>query len=233
MPGRKMELFNLWLPMIGGGILFAIAIGAWFAEQKIHAIWFGFSGLVCLLLLFALQLQEYELSFHTEKTIPEADKLARRAVLNVVDWQFENIGPNLSPHIRYLIKNTGPTPATILDDGSQLRYGRDLIGAPAIKSHPSYTMVPGEGFITANLENPPALPIPPEYYGWMVIREQFIFVYGRLIYRDIFGDKWELGFLTRIEAVPGTPSDHPVFRNSFPNEPKYSYLRRYINNERK
>src|SRR5437773_10722204 len=61
MQSRKMDLFNLWLPIIGVGIFAAIAIGAWFADHKLTAIWFGFFAAVCVLLLAALQLQEHEI----------------------------------------------------------------------------------------------------------------------------------------------------------------------------
>src|ERR1700746_547672 len=62
MPSKKMELLNVWLPIIGAGIFIAIAIGAWFAERRLVGIWFGFAGAVCLLLLGALQLHDDERS---------------------------------------------------------------------------------------------------------------------------------------------------------------------------
>ena len=39
-----MDTLNLWLPLIGVGIFWAIAVGAWFADKKIPGLWFGFAG---------------------------------------------------------------------------------------------------------------------------------------------------------------------------------------------
>ena len=52
-----MAFAELWLPVFGAGILIAWAIAAWYAGNKIHAIWLTFGGVVCLLLLATLQWQ--------------------------------------------------------------------------------------------------------------------------------------------------------------------------------
>ena len=36
-----MDIYNLWLPLIGVGIFGAIGVGAWFADKKIVGLWFG------------------------------------------------------------------------------------------------------------------------------------------------------------------------------------------------
>jgi hypothetical protein len=53
-----MGLFIFWLPIIGSLLLGSIAVGAWFADQKLIAIWFGFAGSVCFLLIFTIQIQQ-------------------------------------------------------------------------------------------------------------------------------------------------------------------------------
>jgi hypothetical protein len=66
-----MELLNLWLPLIGGGVFAAIAIGGWFSEHKLIGIWFGFFAIVSFLLLATLQFQEHEMA-EPEKPVQSA-----------------------------------------------------------------------------------------------------------------------------------------------------------------
>lgn len=68
---RRMEILNLWLPLIGGGLFCSVAIGAWFANQKIVGIWFGFAGILCLLLLAAIQLHESVLLSRSAEDDPQ------------------------------------------------------------------------------------------------------------------------------------------------------------------
>lgn len=53
-----MDFVTFWLPIIGGILLGGLALSAWYGGNKTLAIWSGFAGLVCLLLLAALQVQE-------------------------------------------------------------------------------------------------------------------------------------------------------------------------------
>lgn len=114
-----MELLNLWLPLIGGGILGAIAIGAWFGEHKIAAVWFGFGGTVCLLLLGALQVQELVSS-------PEQPGLSPAIILDQRPWVsvdvqlvpplvYDDMGWDAGFRwhigINYTLGNDGKTPA--------------------------------------------------------------------------------------------------------------------------
>ena len=102
---RHMDILNLWLPLIGGGLLCAIAIGAWFGDQRPIAIWFGFAGLVCLLLLAALQLQEHETASGHVKDDPARPWVGILEV-NVRPVQ---IGNSLETTIVYI--NSGLSPA--------------------------------------------------------------------------------------------------------------------------
>lgn len=59
-----MNFAIFWLPIFGGGILWAIAISAWFSPDKqIPAVWFAFAGSVCLLVTVALQAHLYVATF--------------------------------------------------------------------------------------------------------------------------------------------------------------------------
>jgi hypothetical protein len=112
-----MEFLNIWIPLIGGGILWAIAIGAWFSENKITGVWFGFSGTVCLLFLFALHLHEH---FVGERELAKAAAVApaefpERPWISVGDpivaspLKFLDAGATIA--LRFPIKNTGKSPA--------------------------------------------------------------------------------------------------------------------------
>lgn len=107
---QLMELSSLWLPLIGGGILIAIAISAWFADHKIVGIWFGFAGFVCLLLLAALQIQE-SVDAETNRPSPtDAEVRQLRAYVSVVEG---NVGHTIgrAPTVSLVLKNTGQTEA--------------------------------------------------------------------------------------------------------------------------
>src|ERR1035437_4393596 len=53
-----MDLAIFWLPLIGGILLGGIAGNAWYGGDKILALWLGFAGLVCLLLVGVIQIQQ-------------------------------------------------------------------------------------------------------------------------------------------------------------------------------
>jgi hypothetical protein len=108
-----MDLINLWLPLFGGGVLFAIAIGAWFAEHKLTGIWFGFFGIMCFILLAALQLQEHELNVRKEVQADpnEIAKKQARAYLGVASIVIAKVTAGQRPHVQIALKNSGQTPA--------------------------------------------------------------------------------------------------------------------------
>ncbi len=118
MPSRKMDLFNIWLPIIGGILLGAIAVGAWYAGDKLIAIWCGFFGVVCFLLLAALQFHENVILERQGaikiSTAPEPDKApvqtnfeAERAFVFLNSFEVHLLG-NI---VRVMPKweNSGPT----------------------------------------------------------------------------------------------------------------------------
>lgn len=114
-----MDLLNLWLPLVGGGILGAIAIGSWFGEHRIAAVWFGFAGAVCLLLLAALQIQD--LIAHAEQpALSQATILDQRPWVSFdvtllpplsYDDKEWNAGFRWHVAIGFTLTNAGKTPA--------------------------------------------------------------------------------------------------------------------------
>jgi hypothetical protein len=112
MQRRLMALLEIWLPLIGGGILIATAIGAWWADHRVAAVWFGFFGSVALLLLVAFQIQESVSK--SEREIPPGIVLDQRPWIEIINISagpltFDNDGARLGVAVE--IRNTGKTPA--------------------------------------------------------------------------------------------------------------------------
>jgi hypothetical protein len=189
MSNRNMDFFNIWLPLIGGGILFAIAIGAWFSEHKITAIWFGFSGAICFLLLAALQLQDYEINTasHPDES-NEITKRQLRAYVLVVAADFRNFGTKQPIIVTGAIKNTGQTPAT------QLRVrieGFCGIPFPMTQFPTLETKFGGPTTLGAgdtHLLGPASLTaiLSPEIEAEIIAGRAAIYLYGEIAYFDVF-----------------------------------------------
>ncbi|MGO8865520.1 MAG: hypothetical protein ACLQME_03360 [Alphaproteobacteria bacterium] len=112
-----MEFANFWLPIIGGGLLWAIAIGAWFSDHKIIGIWSFFAGTVILLFLFALQIQD-----NVRKGASDQADAAEKALRPWVSVREIRLGAPLVikngiPVITLLfdLNNTGRSPAMNVD----------------------------------------------------------------------------------------------------------------------
>lgn len=53
-----IDFFLFWLPIVGTILLGSIAVAEWYSGVRVRAIWFGFGGTVCFLLVVALQWQK-------------------------------------------------------------------------------------------------------------------------------------------------------------------------------
>ena len=114
-----MEAINLWLPLIGVGIFGAIAVGAWFADKKILGVWFGFAGVVCLVLLITLQVDHgIREANKSEALSPEAAALrillaaqakSQRAWLSIRPQLAKSIkfGEPISIELSFIVKSCG------------------------------------------------------------------------------------------------------------------------------
>lgn len=119
-----MEVLNIWLPLIGGGVFTAIAIGAWFAEHRLTGIWFGFAAVVSFALLAALQLHEHEVARkHPAPPVKQADSPDRAwvslemEIISPLAYDAAGWDAGTRWHIlfKYRLTNTGNTPATNVD----------------------------------------------------------------------------------------------------------------------
>jgi hypothetical protein len=114
-----MEIVNFWLPLIGFGLFWAIAIGAWFAEKKSVGIWFGFAGSVSILLLIALQIQDglkettsLSPEAAAQRIVVAAQAAIQRAWLSVNPQISGEIAKGRPIKINLVTENVGHEPAT-------------------------------------------------------------------------------------------------------------------------
>jgi hypothetical protein len=112
MLSKFMPVAELWLPIIGVGIFFAWAIGAWYSEHKILAIWLAFASAVCLLLLVTLQVQNSIIQ--TDTHAPKVDQPDRPwvyfAEVSVqAPLSYDVDGANVV--LAYIVENMGGSPA--------------------------------------------------------------------------------------------------------------------------
>jgi hypothetical protein len=148
----------------------------------------------------------------------QALRMAERPIVNVGNWEFSNLGPNLAPVIKYRIGNNGKSAAIVFDQTAVLVYDGKLPQSPTYSIGPYSAIIPGGGgFTTAVLDNPPPPLINAARYALMSERKQFIFIYGRVSYRDTFDDIYDLGYVIRIEAIKAT-NGSIVFRDAIPSE---------------
>ena len=145
MKRTYMEFAALWLPGIGFGVLIAIAISAWFAEKRLTAIWFGFFGVVCLLLLLTLQLQNAVKEAGSDKPLaPEAaaqkifaaaEARSQRAWISVVPRVTGEVKNGVPITIELITENVGKEPGTgvshhgmtmMFDMPEQIGYAPDI-----------------------------------------------------------------------------------------------------------
>lgn len=199
-----MELLNLWLPLIGGGVLLAIAISAWFADRRIVGIWFGFAGIVCLILLAALQLQEHEVDAKKQSAAHLQDEIAKRAYvgfeLAAVFLDSPKPG-SMTAWIR--LRNTGATPAYKLRGWQKFhrRLTGDLPFAETGKFENESIVAPGS---TINLES--TLSLTEEQLGAIQKGKLSLFVWGHVEYEDVFKNPRHFTFKGMmngpVETVP-------------------------------
>jgi hypothetical protein len=100
---RMIDLLIFWLPIIGALLFGSVAVAEWYSGDKVRAIWFGFSGIVCFLLVVALQWQQ----------IIERDQKPDRpdAFVFVEASEFRYLGTNRPIEGWISLRNAGPGPA--------------------------------------------------------------------------------------------------------------------------
>jgi hypothetical protein len=113
-----MEIALAWLPWVGG-VLIAIAIGAWFEGSKSYAIWLGYGGAVIAALAFAI---------HLQKIVWEQDKaIVTRTNLTMGFGAVLLNSPSPGQVTAWIrIKNSGPTTAYKVKGWQKLDGSKNL-----------------------------------------------------------------------------------------------------------
>jgi hypothetical protein len=145
----QMDVLNLWLPLIGAGILGAIAVSAWFAGQRSVGIWFGFAGTICLLLLVALQAQDFV--NRQDATPVQVINAQNRAYVNVSTAELTRFQPGDWVQAVIRVKNFGQTPASNVRiwqyvDVKPYPYPKNIEFDPDNGKHPARPLPPGDDF---------------------------------------------------------------------------------------
>lgn len=98
-----MDLATTWLPALGTMLLGSFAVGAWYGDNKIHAVWYGFFGIICLFLLISLQIID---KIHAGETIAKSINTNRPEIgILSVDVENVKVGGLLKIVVQY--KNSG------------------------------------------------------------------------------------------------------------------------------
>jgi len=170
-------------------LLAGFAVGAWYGGNKGQALWYGFFGVVCLLLLITLQLQEA--IRHDEppsQKAGEAATIQARAYVSVNDAGLSDLIGDTPPTVFVSIKNTGQTPA----------YDLTWRAFFTLRDFP----VSGEFLLDRQKDAPKSI-LPPGqslFYQWTFTdwKKEFasriskgqaaIFAVGEISYKDAFGN---------------------------------------------
>jgi hypothetical protein len=104
----RMDFANFWLPIVGSILLGGFAVGAIFSNHKVAGLWFGFFGVVCLLLLATLQIQAW--LEEPKKEIGETEQARLRAYISL-NAQLGFFGTEQPIAVQVTITNSGQTPA--------------------------------------------------------------------------------------------------------------------------
>jgi hypothetical protein len=204
-----MAFAELWLPILGAGICIAWAIGAWYGGNKPLAIWLVFVGLVCLLLLLALQAQRAVEKSDAPKSDEAEIKRQRAYVLLDSDKILETltVGVGKEPEFMLRVKNVGQTPAYKLGvvHGSAsgpwpLPPDTDL----TIKSTGEVRDISPPGNVTfwgTNADSKGKAVTQAEFDAFKTGALRF-YIFGRITYRDIYGADRYTNFCLSI--VPPT-----------------------------
>jgi hypothetical protein len=213
----------------------------WLAPDGATAIFTGFLFLVGIgqVVLFWRQLVFIRKGLADTKETADAAKesadtgkraleLSQRAILTTDDWDLrpDGFGPNLRPQFVFNLINSGKTPAETTHAIFRARTDERL---PEISD--AKPLTPYIGFVPPNsklLIIPARLdPISPANFQEIVNGRYYIFMYGRIVYKDIFDKYFELGFAVKCfflkdQAGNIIPNQSPRFE--IPQIPGYSYL---------
>ena len=86
--------------------------------------------------------------------------------------------------------------------------------------------VTGNTNFVIDLDQPRPPAITQEFFELLKAGKVFILVYGRITYRDIFDDVWDVGYAMKYESIKDA-SGNMVFRDAVPEAPGFTYLKKH------
>jgi hypothetical protein len=116
MHGKRMlEYAIFWLPIIGGILLGGISFNAWYSGSKLVALWTGFAGVICFLLLATVQWHQTILKSQAIPPSPSEDEIKRQRAYVVLDpekvLELLHVAVGEEPQFMVRVKNVGQSPA--------------------------------------------------------------------------------------------------------------------------
>jgi hypothetical protein len=153
-------------------------------------------------------------------------KMAQRAELAIADFEFQNIAAGQSPIIKFHVRNIGKSPAYITSKPSMIAYVDAMPKDPIYQSNATNISVAGSTNFVIDLDQPRPPELTQEFFELLKAGKIFILVYGRITYRDIFDDVWDVGYAMKHESVKDS-SGNMVFRDAIPETPGFTYLKKH------
>jgi hypothetical protein len=151
----------------------------------------------------------------------QALRMSERPMIGIGPWEID-IKPGFAAHIMFKVRNVGRSTAFIFDHPITVSYSNVLPPPIVFVPTPTSALLYAGGHIHSDVGGKQI--ISPGRYDLLVRREQFIFVCGRISYRDDFDDIYDLGFVIRIEAITDTEGV-VKFVDAAPNDGEsYTYL---------
>jgi hypothetical protein len=216
---RMAEYALFWLPIFGGILLGGIAINAWYSGSKLVALWTGFFGLICFLLLAAVQAHQAIIKSQANPRLPSEDEIKRQRAYLVLDpekvLELLRVTVGEEPQFMLRIKNVGQSPAYKV--GVDRGCGSGPWPPPA---DTNFTITPtGEGknvlqpgqveFWGSDVTNKGKTVTQAEFDAFKTGTLRF-YVFGRIVYRDIYDIQRHTNFC--LSVVPPT---HPQSAGGF------------------
>lgn len=159
------------------------------------------------------------------QTAEQGMKMAQRAELTIGNFEFQNVAVGQSPIIKFRVGNIGRSPAYITSKPSMIAYVDAMPKSPNYPSNSTNISITGNTNFVIDLDQPRPPAITQELFDQLKAGQMFILVYGKITYRDIFDDVWDLGYAMKYESVKDT-SGNMVFRDAVPEVSGFTYLKK-------
>ncbi len=210
------ELAKLWLPLIGGGILIAWAIGAYYGGDKVFGVRLAFAGTVCLLFLGELQWEESILN-EPRAIQPIAPVIQERPELFFIfvshnlnhTVRGEPSADKISLIINYKIVNYGKSTAIIRAFDSGVEISKEVTGwNMSSRMRDIVRVIPAGGEILVAERGIVSQGEPEVRMALRMGIDLRAWLSGQITYTDTKGTPYKLGFCFWADTL-GRLNDGP------------------------